>query len=301
MILVKKWKLFIPILLSALLIGAKNCTAEFSVEADDKINYTIVQADLDVNIGYNSFQVSGINIDNNNIEEGYTLSAEVDTVSSVVTIFTYSARGHATSATVQFDAIEFMIPQTVHYAFSLFEMGANDWSVLEDSFEYGFNLLFIPTFVPFIDVTDTTWSWIDGYFASYSYFFATATFDHANYTMQYESKTKGDVFTAEWLVQMSDIRTNQAFNVDVTGSSHYKLSIQKSTGIILGSRYEGSCFGELNGLTVDVSTSLLFEEENYDMPGFKIGSASISPLFLLSGTTSIFIVAIITRKRKFRK
>ena len=72
--------------------------------------------------------------------------------------------------------------------------------------------------------------------------------------------------------------------------------MDRSTGILLGSRYEGSCSGVLNDFPINIEFKLLFQEVNYDMPEFEYDSTGgLSASNWMITTSSIaFVTMIVT-------
>ncbi len=302
MIIKKIWIIIFQIILSALLVNLQFSACTFNVSKGEKINYSISEASLEAAIGLDYFETSGISIYGKNIEEGHSFSVEIDDVSSALVKVTFAAEDSEDIGYIGLDVVEYLIPDSVMYVFNVMGSFANNWKTAETRFAEGYQILYMPTFVPFIDITESTWEYLNLYSYNFAHFFLTATSDNANYTIDYTSKTKSDVFTAEWVVEMIDIRSNERFISNITGTSNYQISIHKLTGIVLGSRYEGSCSGEINGYAVDVSTSLLFEEVDYNMPAFKLQpSQGVSAIGFISSILSVFAISkgrYFSKKRK---
>ncbi len=298
----KIWRIIFPIIISALLVNLQFSTSTFNVNVGDKIDYFISEASLEATIGSDYLEISGISINEKNVEEGNSLSVEINDISSLGVSATFAAMGFEVPSIIRVDVVEYLIPFSVTYVFSIMLSFANDWSNTETLFAEGYNILFLPTFAPFIDITESTWEFIEMYSYNFAHYFLTATNDNANFTIDYTSRTRNDVFTAEWVVEMIDIRSNELFISNITGVSHYQISIHKSTGIVLGTRYDGSCSGELNGYAVNVSASLLFEEVDYNMPAFKLQpSQGASAIGFISSIVCIFGISSVLNFSKKRK
>jgi len=292
--------IFFTFILSIFLVGLQFGSCRFNVEIDDNFSYVIGNATLNATLGSNTFQVSGINIENTNIEETGVFYVTVKDILPSAVVFTYRSGEHEVYSNVQNNTIDSIVKSSNLYVFSLFERFANSWSNWESFYQLGYDLLFSPTFVPFIDIGQSTWDFIEGYAVSFNNHFSTITSTEAgDYYMDYKGVTRDGVFLAEWFVEMNEMRTFNENEINVTGISQYRLAIQQSTGVILGSRYEGSCSGEYNGEIVDFFASICIEDVQYNMPSFELSqNSSISPIFIISSAVSIFVGTVITAKRR---
>ncbi|HUU77130.1 MAG TPA: choice-of-anchor S family protein [candidate division Zixibacteria bacterium] len=295
-------KTIIPLILIISLSVFQDSSCTFNVKNGDYFEYIISQAEFSATVGSNTLSSTGIKMNENNVPIGSVLSINVTYVIGNTVYFWMSAHGNRLSGVARPNLEEGNMWASVLYIIGVLDLLTNNWEYNINYFENGFNLYYTQTFIPFFEAEQETWDFIDNFITELESYYTTTKTDQADYTLFYLNSEENDIFIGEWLVLFNDNRQNELFNASLTATSHYKSAMQKSTGILLGSRYEGSCTGELDGLPIDIAFKLLFQEINYDMPDFEYDSTGglSSNNWIITTSSVTFVTIIITLSIKIK-
>ncbi len=310
-ILKKKIGVIIPLVLIMILMQTQlSSAATYGISVGETFTYDCVASERSIVWGTDSSFADGYNLTDHHFNVGSSFLVEITEIDNYIyysltkdgIVDNDRSRGQALALDLMFGhGSNILIMRNV---------------ILNHISTYGWiqaDMEFVPT-IPidllFVEIDQSVWSAIIDYVATLSSFYSTST-ELTELTLDVGYVDNEEIFAYE--IHLSGI-INET-NTPLTSPSipwldysddldfYHRFAYDKTTGALLGMHSYGSMTGIYNVTNYELELDRHIEKEGYDLPanlaGFTTGGFSgYSIAITLSSITTVFIIAIVIRRKK---